>query len=221
MLAGFALAALVSTGALWAQEAGQEKKAASDEDKVGQLAQVGPGVSNIKRDAKGRIQSCVVVGQARIPLVLGKAKGLQIARTNARLSCEAEFVRWLRTDVDMHVKNEQETILFLEGKEDNDKNALRESGKSVDKTTQQFKAKSKGLVRGLQVLGVVQDAKDQTLTLVMGWSAQTAAATKQIEAGKGDGVQGGKGGTGPGARSGDRKLQDRKVVSPDLKKFID
>src|SRR5947209_2683018 len=109
------------THTLEAQESRKPQKADTpDANKViGDLADLGPGVHRIKTDDEGRITSCVVVGQTRISTVLGNSKGVQDARAKARLSCEAEFVRWLKTKVDVHAKNDEETILFLEGSEKN------------------------------------------------------------------------------------------------------
>ena len=49
---------------------------------------------------------------------------------------------------------------------------------------QSYETTAQGLVRGLQVLGVVEDSKEGTLTLIMGWSAATAEATKKIDSEK-------------------------------------
>ncbi len=228
---------LACTAPFWGQEPDKVKKGepAGASKALDEIAQLGPGVHHVKPDNKGRIQTCVVVGQSRISTVLGKSKGLQDARTKARLACEAEFVRWLKTKVDVHVKNEEETILFQEGSEENDKEALRESGKSVEKTTQKFESTAQGLVRGLQVLGVVEDAKNKRYTLVMGWSAKTANATKKVQADledadpakagnarkPGSAVKGEGEKTGAAKKRDDKKLEDRKVASPDLKKFLD
>jgi len=46
---------------------------------MSKIAQTGPGVYAVKKDDRGRIKSCVVVGQARISTVLGKAAGLEAA----------------------------------------------------------------------------------------------------------------------------------------------
>src|SRR5262249_61095182 len=69
------------------------------------IAALGPGVHAIKRDAKGRITSCVVVGQSRISTVLGKAKGLEVARTRARVDASAQFSRGLKGKVGINQKS--------------------------------------------------------------------------------------------------------------------
>ena len=63
-----------------------ESKAASVEEKMDNLVKQGPGVHNIKKDDKGRVQSLIVVGQSRISTVLGAAKGKEIARKKAEQS---------------------------------------------------------------------------------------------------------------------------------------
>ena len=63
---------------------GAEPKAGSVEEKMDNLVKEGPGVHNIKKDAKGRVLSLVVVGQARLSTVLGEAKGEEMARRRLR-----------------------------------------------------------------------------------------------------------------------------------------
>jgi hypothetical protein len=129
--------------------------------------------------------------------------------------------------VSVHSKTEDETILFLEGSEDNDAAALKESGKAVEKTSKKMESISEGLVRGLQVLYSEQHGKDKTYTLVMGWDAKTAAATKQVgqdlnetdlEKKAGKVVDSKK--TDDAKKKNDKKIEDQKVISPDAKRFI-
>lgn len=184
---------------------------------MSKIAQLGPGVHAIKKDNKGRITSCVVVGQSRISTVLGKAKGLETARDRAKLDASGQFVKWLNEKVSIYQKSEDESILFIEGSEDNDKEALKESGKAVEKTTKKIESLSQGLIRGFQVLHVEVSDKDKSYTIVLGWDAKTARA-----------VQGVKEANGPGSKTGgdpkqflpDKKIEDKKVTSPDAKKFL-
>lgn len=143
------------------------------------IVALGPGVHRIKTNRNGQVQSCIVVGQSRVSTVLGTAKGLQTARIRARLGVAAEFVKWLRQDVCVRDTIEDETVLHLEGRQDGDKVSRNESGKAVEKNTVHFTAVSQGLVRGLQVLHVDVNGKDGVYTLVMGWSADGAAAARQ------------------------------------------
>src|ERR1700683_2411967 len=136
-LFGVAVLALVLlAGSFQAGEKDAPAKKDGNNQALADLAALGPGVHKLKFDDKGRIQSAIVIGQSRISTVLGTSKGLLDARTKSRLAGEAEFVKWLKTSVSVHVKNEEETILFLEGNEGNDKDALKESGKAIEKTTQ-------------------------------------------------------------------------------------
>jgi hypothetical protein len=206
------IAALLCSSAAWAAPvAPGVDKALSD------IAQLGPGVHAIKKDAKGRITSCIVVGQSRISTVLGKAKGLQTARERARLDASAQFTRWLRELVLVFSKSDDETILFLEGSEDNDKDALTESGKAVEKTSQKMVSIALGLVRGLQLLHVEVSDKDKTYTIVMGWDAKTAAATRDVKEINDTGISST---TGKPKKPIDKKIEDKKVTSPDAKKFL-
>jgi hypothetical protein len=216
-----AAALLLSTAAVRAEE-GKKPKKDDDADKVvSKLIQLGSGVHKVKTDDQGRIQSCVIVGQSRISTALGKAKGLEVARQRAQLSASAEFVKWLKEKVEVHQKSEDETILFIEGSEGNDKDALRESGKAVEKTTQKIEVTAKGLARGFQVLGTDVSDEDKTYTVVIGWSAKAAAGTKKVSKELED--DGDAKDKEPGKDDGDPKKQIKKkrVISDDIKKFID
>jgi hypothetical protein len=194
--------------------------------KLTNLVQLGPGVHAIKRDKQGRIESCIVIGNARISTVLGKAKGLETAREKARLAASAEFVKWLKEKVSVHQKSEEETILFLEGSADNDKQALKESGKSIEKTGKRIESVAEGLIRGLQVLHVEVSEKDMTYTLLLGWSRENVKAAEQVEKGEEPKPKDDpKKLTDPKAKdapkvSPDKKIEDKKATSDDIKKFL-
>ena len=88
-------------------------------------------------------------------------------------------MKWLRQDVDFRETIDDETILSLEGSAKDSEKTLRESGKGIEKNTAHFTAASRGLVRGLQVLHIGVNGEDGVYTLVMGWSADGAAAARQ------------------------------------------
>lgn len=164
-----------------------------------------------------------MVGQSRISTVLGKTKGLETARERARITASGEFIRWLKEKVSVHVKTEDETILFLEGSEDNDKDALHESGKAVEKTSKKMESIAEGLVRGLQILHVEVSDKDRTYTIVMGWDANTAKATQGVKTINDSGSEppgSGSSTTDKPKKTIDKKIEDKKVTSPDAKKFL-
>lgn len=187
------------------------------EKAMAKIATLGPGVHAIKTDKKGRIVSCVVVGQARISTVLGKSKGLQVARDKARLDASAQYAKWLNEKVSVLESSEDETILFLEGNQENDAAAMKESGKAVEKTTKKMQSISQGLVRGLQVLHTEVSGDDKTFTIVMGWDAKTAAKVKTIaEADEGNSDEPVK---KPKSKKPDQ-IEDKSVTSPDAKKFL-
>lgn len=176
----------VSTSSLAAQvriNTAQSKKSQKSDPKkdIHAAIEAGPGVHVVKRDDKGRIQTCLVVGEARISTVLGKAQGLLNAKKQARLKCEAEFVKWIKTSVDVHAKNENEMVLFLEGSQENDKETLKESGKSIDKTSESIQTAAKGLVRGFEPVFQDADTKGRIYTLVVRWSAQNVTAAKAVQ----------------------------------------
>jgi hypothetical protein len=203
-----------------------DTKDADVEKAFSKIAQLGPGVHAIKKDAKGRITSCVVVGQSRISTALGKAKALETARQRARNGCAGEFIRWLKEKATVVQSQNDETITLLEGSEESGKeDALKESGKAVEKTSTTFRSISNGLVRGLQVLHFDVSDKDKTYTLVMGWSADNAKATQDVTSGDKKPSEGEtKKAEGSGKASAkkpiDKKIEDKKVTSEDAKKFL-
>ena len=227
-----AIAAVIVAGTAFTDD--KDKKDAEVEKALSKIAQLGPGVHAIKKDDKGRITSCIVVGQARISTVLGKTKGLQTARQRARLDASAQFIKWLKEKVSVHAKSEDETILFLEGSEDNDKEALKESGKAVEKTSEKIESIAEGMVRGMQMLHLEVNSDEKTYTIVMGWDAKTAEGTKKVKEinesdlkkeGKPEKTGLGSAGddstsTGKAKKPIDKRIEDKKVTSSDAKKFL-
>lgn len=155
-----------------------------DESSVSQafkkIADLGPGVHAIQKDKKGRITACVVVGQARISTSLGKAKGLELARDKANLDCSAQFVKWLKEEATIYLSSDEESLILIEGKEGKEDDSLKESGKAVEKSGKKMESLSKGLVRGLQVIYKELDGEGKTYTIVKGWKADNAEATKRV-----------------------------------------
>ena len=150
------------------------------EQEIAKIAALGPGVHAIQKDEKGRITSCIVVGQSRINTVLGKSKGLEVARKRADLNASAEFVKWLKESTTVVENTDDETVTLLEGTEEANEDTLKESGKSVEKTGKKMTSISRGLVRGLQVLHVKTDGESKMLTVVKGWKAATAEGVKKV-----------------------------------------
>lgn len=150
-------------------------------DQLEKLVALGPGVHAVKKDSEGRVKSCMVVGQASIRTVLGKAKGLEMARSKANLACSAEFVKWLQEEVNVYLSSDEENVVLVEGSEEGDAESLKESGKSIEKQSQKMESVSKGLVRGLQLVHKSVDDESKTYTIVKGWKADSVAATKKIQ----------------------------------------
>jgi hypothetical protein len=155
---------------------------APDKDRVdySQVAAGGPGVSSVVRDEKGRILSVLVVGRSRISTVLGAGKGKEVALQQASLQADSEFVKWLDSKVEVHENAQNETTLFLEGSEENDTEALRESGMAVEKTTEQYTRTAQHLVRGMQLVHRELNAGKKELTIVKKWHARNAEAIASI-----------------------------------------
>lgn len=169
------------------QEKGQKKdtkevKKQSKTKNVELALEKGQGVQVYKRDDKGRIHVCYIVGKARISTIFGEDQGLLDARKAAERDCRTAYINWIKTSVAVFEKNDNEHILFLEASKDNDKESMKESGKIVDKTVTGFSSTAEGLMRGLEP--VYFETKGQTYTLVMRWKSQDAKAVEAIEKGK-------------------------------------
>ena len=243
LFATFTLAMAFSITALSlpAMAEDKEKPTKNDDDEVAKamskIAEAGPGVYKIKTDDKGRIKSCIVVGQSRISTVLGKAKGIETARQRAQLDAKAEFVKWLKEKVNVRQKTDDETIILLEGNEGKGGDELKESGKAVEKTSKKMESIAEGLVRGMEVLHTEVIAKDQTYTIVYGWDAKAAEATKKARSSLNDESKDGSkpktegvgkdgdgekttGSTSDDKKTPDKKLDDKKSTSSSAKKFL-
>ncbi len=77
----------------------QETPADSSEQEYAKLAETWPGICKTQSDKKGRVVSCLVVGQARIPEVLQDARGMEMVRRRAQLSAYQSFIAWLTEDL--------------------------------------------------------------------------------------------------------------------------
>ena len=118
---------LIVTG-INAQEGGGQPNGTPEEAQIKKLADLGPGVHKIEKDASNKLQKCVIVGQSRMSTVLGTAKGLETARKRATLNARAEFVRWMKTSVKAVESREDEAVVYLQG----DDAGLKESGKATE-----------------------------------------------------------------------------------------
>ena len=161
-----------------ASAADKKEGADSVEAQMDNLVKLGAGVHNIKKDSKGRVQSVILVGQSRVSTVLGTAEGKQRARQRAEQSAKAQFVKWFGDNVDFRTNSDNETTIFLQGEEGNDKDAQSEAGKKVEKDSDSYKSVAAGLVRGLQLLHNDVNPEDKVYTIVYGWSLANAKAAK-------------------------------------------
>ena len=160
---------------------GQEDEGGSDVAKqMKRIAALGPGVHEVQKDKKGQITSCIIVGQARISTALGKAKGIELARDKANLDCSAQFVKWLKEEVSVYQSNEDESIILMEGSEEKENDSLKESAKSVEKSSKKMESVAKGAVRGLQMLHKETDGNGKTYTVVKGFKASNLDALKKL-----------------------------------------
>jgi hypothetical protein len=211
-----------------AQEANDSDSAKSPaEQAMAKIAALGPGVHAIQKDNKGRITSCIAVGQSRISTALGKGKGLEVARKRADLSASAEFVRWLKQNVTVVENRDDETVTLLDGSEEDNKDILKESGKAVEKTSSKLTSISQGLVRGLQVLHVKTDGENKTITVLKGWKAATAEGVKKVASdSRKDDSESAEAGTSKSdskevkPKKGDKEIQDSESTSSDACDYL-
>ena len=195
---------------------GQEDEGGSDVAKeMKRIAALGPGVHEVQKDKKGQITSCIIVGQARISTASGKTKGIELARDKANLDCSAQFVKWLKEEVSVYQSNEDETIILMEGSEEKENDSLKESAKSVEKSSKKMESVSKGAVRGLQMLHKETDGNGKTYTVVKGFKASNLDALKKLsEDLKSDEPSSKKnGGSESGSAESKKKKNDKEIES--------
>lgn len=147
-----------------------------------ELAQLPPGVllDSIKKDKQGHIVSILVVAKSRISTVLGKSKGIEVARDRANLQASAEFVKWLKQDVSVIDASEGETITLITGTEGSDGETNTESVKAIEKNSKKMEGVSQGLVRGLVTVYYEIDGENHEYIVIKGWKADTAEAVKKV-----------------------------------------
>jgi hypothetical protein len=190
------------------------------QDPMEKLVALGPGVHKVKKNDNNAVTSLVTIGQARISMTLGKAKGLERARRTAALNADTEFSKWLKSKVSVAESEDSEDIILIE----NDGGKVpKETGKAVEKTSRKMELFSEGLLRGLQVIHVDQDPESEMLTVIKGWKADTAEGTKKVAAlmaddgdtTGGSALAGGGGGAAKGGEGGDAKPYKKKSTSSD------
>ena len=217
------LSGLIVTPFAWAAaDDAPAKAAATEDDPFAKFVKLGPGVHAIKKDKKGQIRSCIIVGQVRISTALGKEKGLELARDKASLAIAAEYVKWLKEEVSVYQGREEENIILMEGSEEPDKETLKETGKAIERSSTKIESISKGLVRGLQLLHKDISEDGKTLTLIKGWKSDMVEATKKVAAdSKSD--EPAKPATGKeaaGKKKIDKTIKGEKVTSDVAKEFL-
>ena len=211
---------LLGTSRLFAEK--EPVGSPSTDEALMKFVKLGPGVYAIKTDKRGQIKSCIIVGQTGISTALGKEKGLEIARDKASLNVSAEFVKWLKEEVSVYQARDDENIILMEGTGEPDKEALKETGKAIERSSTKIESISKGLVRGLQLLHKDISEDGKTLTLVKGWKADMVEATKKVAAdSKSDTPEkpaAGKDSTGK--KKIDKTIKGEKVTSDVAKEFL-
>ena len=155
---------------IWAEEEGAESNKNSA---VKELADLGTGVHKIKLDENNTLVSCVIVGQARISLALGKAKGVINAKKVAKQNAEAAFVGWLKKSVTDISQTGDTTEIQITGADENGEPI--ENAQSTETVSQITTAQAQGQIRGMQLIGMDQDGENNIMTAVFGWKPALAA----------------------------------------------
>jgi hypothetical protein len=221
-IVALAFAYSAATASAGDKKEGADSKVVSVEEQMDNLVKQGPGIHNLKKDDKGRVQSLIVVGQARLSTVLGATKGRELARKKAERSAKAAFVKWLGEAVVVCESAKDETTLFLQGEEGKDKETLSEAGKALEKSSDTYKSIAAGLIRGLTLLHTDLNAEEKEYSVVYGWSLANAKSAKDT-ATHDPGID--KPSAQPGATSGKdiadkKKIRSQKTTSPEAEEFL-
>ena len=169
IVAAAAATALIAATAWAENEAATDKNAA-----VKELADLGAGVHKIKLDENNTLVSCVIVGQARISMSLGKAKGVMNAKKMAKQNAEAAFVGWLKKSVTDISQTGDTSELHITGADENGEPI--EDAQSTETVSQITTSQAQGQIRAMQLIGMDQDGENNIMTAVVGWKPAFAAA---------------------------------------------
>lgn len=167
---------VLAVGTIFAQEGGEDQNA-----KMKAYAEMGAGVQNVKTETvngKNVFKSCIIVGEARFSTALGIGKGLSVARRNAKLKAEAEFVSWLKTHTSAVRSNGDETVMELSGKDGED---VAETAASTETSSEQITSAAQGAIRGMQKIGEYRDSELKMLYVIYAWKPGFAELTTQVE----------------------------------------
>ena len=184
----------------------------SPEEAVKRMAQMGPGVHDVRKDATGALQSLKVVGQERIPKALGPAKGIMFAQKRASMRADAEFVEWMKKNINSVSSSGDETIVTLSGDGEN----LSEGAKNDGKDTAQITREAQGLVKGLKLVGKDQDPDTGLLTLVYSWSPSGAQLANEAKQANNRPTEPSAKPTQEESGKPSQEIQKKTVVSPDF-----
>ena len=172
-----ALVVMACSASAQVENGASEVVTPSPEQSVENLALLGKGVHKIKKSSEGGLQSCVVVGQARISESLGKSKGILTAQRNAKLDAESAFVAWLKTNVkSVEQSGDKTEVMLASGAE-----GPTETGSSTETSSALIQSSAEGAIRGLTLIGRSVDAEAGILTLVYGWKPEYASLTRDAE----------------------------------------
>jgi hypothetical protein len=201
----------------------------NDSDEAAKIAALGPGVNaeTVIKDKEGRIVSLLVVGQSRISTVLGKSKGLEVAREKADLDAEARFVQFLnKGTVKMTRSTDDETIELYEGTEGGGEDSLKVASKASERLVVKKESAVQGFVRSLQKVAESINSEDKTLTVIKAWEADTDKSAKKLASDLAsdeiDEPSRNKGNSSKSksASADDKEIKDRTVTSGALKRFL-
>lgn len=127
------------------------------------------------------------------------------------MSAEQAYIEWLKTNAASVKVDAEETVITLSG----DGEKQTEEGKASEKTTNEIKSNSAGLIRGLSLVGKDVNSDGEQLTLIFIWSTARAALAGEAEkANNNEPNSGSEKGTGsPSKKNG---IESKTTVSPDF-----
>jgi hypothetical protein len=153
----------------------QDKTSTRDQE-LKKIKELGIGIHKIKYDAKGAIESFLVVGQAEVSTVLGPVKAQLMARKAAEQSAKASLVQFMKETVTVVETSDNQTVLTTEG----NGSSLLQKGKSIDKQSSKFKSVSSEVLSGLTLIHYDLDADKKSMTAIYGWKPKFSEIGREL-----------------------------------------
>ena len=179
--------AMFTCGILFAQDSSdKQSEAEKQEAEIVAALDIGGGPFLVKRTKQGEIISMAFVGSNRISTTLGVSKGKEIAKQRATLKAKGAFSKWLKEEITVVESASDETLLMLQGSEEDSGDTFSESGKSLETTSSQYKTFSNGILRAMRPIAydiyVDEDTNEKEYRVMLYWSKTDSDAAKKLKA---------------------------------------